>query len=54
MLIMRLAQKYAYRSEVLVASSQTLRQNHKNHTRTANLCEMLCFRNIEFGKKPKG
>jgi hypothetical protein len=53
MLIMRLAQKYAYRSEVFV-SSQTLRQNHKNHARTANLGGMLCFYNIAFGKEPKG
>jgi hypothetical protein len=54
MLIMRLAQKYAYRSEVLVVSSQSLRQNYNNHARTANLCGMLCFCNIAFGKKPKG
>jgi len=54
MLIMRLAQKYAYRSEVLVVSSQILTQNHNNHARTANLCGMLCFCNIAFGNKPEG
>jgi len=48
-----ISQKYAYRSEVLFVSSQTLRQNHNKHARRANLCWMLCFCNIAFGKKPK-
>jgi len=50
---MRLAQKYACRSEELVGPSQTLTRNHNNRTRTANLCGMLCFVTA-FGKKPKG